>query len=195
MTGSRSSLPSCSSISSRHQPRRPAGAVSARRAAATFSASRRSLLGAALALAGCGFKLREAPSFSFSSIAVPGGSRLVQQLRRELKTAGTVELVPPAEAATAQVVLDVLAENRERAVVSTTAAGAVRELALRLRVRFRLRTPAGRELLGPTEIVQSRDISYSETAALAKETEEALLYRDMENDIAQQVVRRLTAVK
>ena len=150
---------------------------------------------AAASLAGCGFKLREAPVFAFKSVAVPGNTRFVNQVRRNLATAGTVELVPAAQAETAEAILDVLAEARERAVVSTTAAGAVRELALRLRVRFRLRTPQGRELLSATDIVQSRDISYNESAALAKEGEEALLYRDMENDIAQQLLRRLAAVK
>ena len=157
---------------------------------------RRSLLAwAALGLTGCGFKLREAPIFAFKSVAVPGNTRFVNQVRRNLGAAGTVQLVPAAQAETAEAILDVLAEARERAVVSTTATGGVRELALRLRVRFRLRTPEGRELLGPTEIAQSRDISYNETAALAKEGEEALLYRDMENDIAQQMLRRLAAVK
>ena len=168
-----------------------------KRAATALDRGRRSaLLGAAaLALAGCGFKLRQAPQFSFKSIAVPGGSRLASLLRRALKNAGTVELLDAAQAAQAQAVLDIQAETRDRAVVSATSAGAVRELALRLSVRFRLRTPDGRELLGPTTISQSRDISYNETAALAKEGEEALLYRDMENDIAQQILRRVAAVK
>jgi LPS-assembly lipoprotein len=43
--------------------------------------------------------------------------------------------------------------------------------------------------------MQQRDISYNESAALAKETEEALLYRDMQSDIAQQIQRRLAALK
>ena len=163
------------------------------------SAGRRAFLGVAafagLALAGCGFKLREAPVFAFKSIVVPGDSRFVNLVRRNLASAGTVQILPPAQIESAEAVLDILAESRERAVVSTTAAGAVRELALRLRVRYRLRQPDSRELLAPGEIVQSRDVSYNETAALAKEGEEALLYRDMENDIAQQLMRRLAALK
>jgi LPS-assembly lipoprotein len=167
-------------------------------AQAHFAGRRSVLTLAAMAipsLAGCGFKLREAPVFVFKTVAVPGNSRFVNQVRRNLATAGTVQVVPAAQSDTAEAILDILAEARERAVVSTTAAGAVRELALRLRVRFRLRASDGRELLGPNEIVQSRDISYNETAALAKEGEEQLLYRDMENDIAQQLLRRLAAVK
>ncbi len=160
---------------------------------------RRSLLVlTSAALAGCGFKLREAPVFAFKSISVPGNTRFVNQVRRNLASAGSVQVVPPAnpgEDPSAEAILDILAELRERSVVSTTASGGVRELALRLRVRLRLRTPLVRELLAPSEIVQSRDISFNETAALAKEGEEALLYRDMENDIAQQMLRRLAAVR
>ena len=157
---------------------------------------RRTLLAAgALALAGCGFKLREAPVFSFKSIALAGNSRFVNQVRRNLSTSGSVQLVPAADITRAEAVLEILAETRERAVMSTTAAGAVRELALRLRVRFRLRAQDGKELLGSTEIAQSRDISYNETAALAKESEQELLYRDMTIDIAQQIVRQIGFVK
>jgi LPS-assembly lipoprotein len=61
-------------------------------------------------------------------------------------------------------------------------------------VRFRLVRPDGQELIAPSEIVQSRDMSYSETAALAKEQEEATLYRAMQSDIVAQVMRRLAAV-
>jgi len=43
--------------------------------------------------------------------------------------------------------------------------------------------------------VQQRDLTYNETNALAKEGEAELLFRDMQNDIAQQTLRRLAAVK
>ncbi len=71
----------------------------------------------------------------------------------------------------------------------------MRELQLRLRVRIRLRGADGSEWIPDTELLQSRDISYSETIALAKEAEEALLYRNMQTDIVQQIVRRLASVR
>lgn len=46
-----------------------------------------------------------------------------------------------------------------------------------------------------TKITQQRDITFNESAALAKEAEEILLYRDMQNDIVQQMLRRLAAIK
>jgi LPS-assembly lipoprotein len=160
--------------------------------------SRRALLAgaaSALALAGCGFQLRRAPDFAFRSVAVPGRSAFVHALRRQFRAAGNVELVPEEEQERADAILEVLSENRGTAVLSTNSAGQVRELQLRLTMRIRLRTPGGKELLPPTQIEQYRDITYNETAALAKEGETELLYRDMQSDIAQQTLRRLAAVK
>ena len=160
--------------------------------------SRRGLLiglSGALVLSGCGFQLRKAPEFQFKSIAVPATSSFANQVKRNLRAAGTVEVVPTEQVANAEAVLEILAEKRDAVVISTNAAGQVRELQLRLTVRFRVRSKDGRELLAPTEISQSRDITYNETAALAKEGETALLYRDMESDIAQQILRRLAAAR
>lgn len=150
-------------------------------------------LSGALVLAGCGFQLRKAPEFPFRSIAVPTNSSFANQVKRNLRAAGTVEVLPADQVENAEAVLEILGENRESVVISTNAAGQVRELQLRLTVRFRVRGKDGKELLAPTEISQSRDITYNETAALAKESEQALLYRDMESDIAQQILRRLAA--
>lgn len=149
---------------------------------------------AGLAVAGCGFKLRGSQNYGFERIAVlpnPGGP-LVTELRRSLANAVTVL---PAEAplSQAQVVLDLLQEQREKIVVGVNASGLVREFQLRLRVRFKLRTPQGQELIGPIEISQQRDISFNESAVLAKEAEEGLMYRDMQSDIVQQLLRRLAA--
>ena len=80
-------------------------------------------------------------------------------------------------------------------VVGVNASGQVREFQLRLRFKFRLRTPSGKELIAETELLQQRDISFSESFVLAKEAEEASLYRDMQADIIAQLLRRLAAVR
>ncbi len=155
------------------------------------------LAAAALALSGCGFRLREAPDFAFDSIAIPvSTSGVGAQLRRTLSGSGDLRVLAPGEPpAQAQVVLDVIAEQREKVVVGLNASGQVREFQLRTRFKFRLRTPQGRELIPETELVQERDVSFNESAVLAKEAEEGLLYRDMQNDLVQQLMRRLAAVK
>jgi LPS-assembly lipoprotein len=149
---------------------------------------------AALTLAGgCGFELRRTPELQFRSIQLKGfkeQSPLARELRRSL--AGTTQVVDSG--GTAQVVLEALSDDREKNVVASTAAGQVRELQLRSRFSFRLHSPSGRELLPATEVLLSRDMSYSETNALAKEQEEAALFAAMQNDIVAQVMRRLASV-
>jgi len=148
-----------------------------------------------LALAGCGFKLREAPEFAFKTIAMPSNTPYLAQLRRAINVTGKLQVLPIEEARDADVVFSVLGETREQVVLSTNSAGQVREMQLYLRVRFKLVRPTGQEVISLAELQQSRDITYNETAALAKEGEMNLLYRDMTNDVVQQTVRRLGAVK
>ena len=152
---------------------------------------------AALSLAGCGFALRKAPNFAFSSLysGLAESSPVGVELRRSLRSTGKVEVINDArQISQAQVILDVLSDQREKVVLSLNTSGQVREFQLRLRFRFRLRTLAGKELIPETEILLQRDISFNESAVLAKEAEEALLYRDMQSDVVQQIMRRLAAV-
>lgn len=167
-----------------------------RRAFLALAASSASL--ALISLNGCGFALRKAPDFAFSTLysGLPESSPLGVELRRSLQSTRKVKVISDARRINeAQVILDVLLEQREKVVLSLNAAGQVREFQLRLRFGFKLRTPAGKELIPATEIALQRDISFNESAVLAKEAEEALLYRDMQSDVVQQIMRRLAAVK
>ena len=149
-------------------------------------------------LAGCGFQLRQAPNFAFDTILITAenSSPLANQLRRSLAADGRVNVLPVGtDPSRANVVLEIPVEQREKVVVGINASGQVREFQLRLRVNFRLRTPQGRELIPVTELLQQRDISFNEAAVLAKEAEESLLYRDMQTDVVQQLMRRLAAIR
>ncbi|WP_431098738.1 LPS assembly lipoprotein LptE [Polaromonas aquatica] len=151
----------------------------------------------ALSLSGCGFALRKAPTFAFTTLysGLAETSPLGVELRRSLQATRKVEVITEARRINeAQVILDVVNDLREKVVLSRNASGQVREFQLRLIFRFKLRTLAGKELIPETEITQQRDISFNESAVLAKEAEEALLYRDMQSDIVQQIMRRLAAV-
>jgi len=153
---------------------------------------------AASVLSACGFALRKAPNYAFKTIysGAAETSTLGTELNRNLEAGGTVKVIrDPRRIGEADVILDVLLDQREKTVVGINAAGQVREFQLRTRFRFQLRTLKGKLLIPPAEIVLQRDISFNESAVLAKETEEALLYRDMQSDIVQQILRRLAAVK
>jgi LPS-assembly lipoprotein len=157
---------------------------------------RRVVLGAAVTLAGCGFELKRPPVLSFSTIQLAGfppRSPLAAELKTSIDASPTTQVVEAAK--DAQVVLQALSESREKAVVAQTAANQIREFELRLRFSFRLRTTSGKDLIPDTEILQRRSLTYTETAALAKEQEEAFLYRSMQTDIVSQVLRRLASVR
>ena len=157
---------------------------------------RRLLLGAPDTLSGCGFALKGAPELSFKTIQLSGFSArspLAVELRSQIEASATTRVVEsPSEA---QVVLQALSETREKVVVAQTAANQIREFELRLRFNFRVRSGAGKDLITDSEIVQRRSLTYTETTALAKEQEEAFLYRSMQNDIVSQVLRRLASVR
>lgn len=154
---------------------------------------------AAAPLAGCGFRLRGAPQFAFRSLYVKADAAplLGRELTRTLQGAGgnLQLLTDPAQLPQAEAVLELLSERRERVVVSLSASGQVRELQLRLSTRFRLRGQKGQEWIAPTDLQQQRDVSYNESVALSKEAEEQLLYRNMQSDLVQQLLRRIAAVK
>jgi LPS-assembly lipoprotein len=152
-------------------------------------------VGALAALSGCGFELKRPPELRLKSLHLAGFapmSPMGEELRRQLRASPHVTL---AEAAPqAEVVLYALQDQREQVVAALSATGQVRELTLRVRLRFRAANQAGQELIPETELVLSRDMSYTETGALAKEQEAGILFRTMEADIATQVLRRLSAL-
>ena len=155
------------------------------------------LAGTAASVSGCGFALRKAPDFAFSTLysGLPESSPLGVELRRSLNATRKVKVITDARQLNdAQVVLDVLSDQREKVVISLNSAGQVREFQLRIRFKFKLRSAKGKDLIPATEILQKRDISFNESAVLAKESEEGLLYREMQSDIIQQIMRRLAAV-
>jgi LPS-assembly lipoprotein len=130
----------------------------------------------------------------FARIALQGfepRSPLAEELRRALREVAQVVASPPQ----AQVVLVALQDRTDRSVVASTTSGQVREMQLRLQFGFRLATPEGAVLAAPAQLVLARDLSFSETAALAKELEEAQQLREMRADIVGQVLRRLASVR
>lgn len=161
--------------------------------------SRRTLLRLAAlalpgALAGCGFALRGAPSFSFERLALAGfapRSPLAEALRVHVARL-PLRLVEPAQA---QVLLHMERESHTKTSVASTAAGQVREWQLLLEAEFRLSSPNDDVLLPRTALRLTRDLSTTEAQALAKEQEEASLRRAMTQEAVGMLMRRLAAVR
>jgi LPS-assembly lipoprotein len=148
-----------------------------------------------LGLSACGFTLRGTQQLPYPTIAlnVPANSPVGIELTRSIRT-GTHTLVvsdPTKAAAT----FDLLAEVRDHVNTLVNAQGRTTDYTLRERLRFRLRDAQGREVIEATELTAQRDISFNDSQRLSKESEEALLIRDMQSDLVQQVLRRLAAAK
>ena len=151
--------------------------------------------GGAVTLGGCGFQLRRPPALTLKRIHLKGfqaRSTLAEELRRQLRVSPDVEITEAA--AQAEVVLEAITDRRERVAAAFSATGLISEMTLRSRFGFRVLTPEGQVLVPPTELLLTQDMSFSETAAMAKEHEANMLYRAMEQDIALQVLRRLAAL-
>jgi len=148
-----------------------------------------------VSLGACGFKLRGSATLPVETIylALPVNSPVGAEITRLLRGSTNARVV--TERTEAQAIFELLGESREREVVAINSQGRVSEFQIRLRARFRVLNKEGLELIAPTELVARRDISFNESDLLAKESEESLLYRDMQSDLVRQMVNRLQGMK
>ena len=161
---------------------------------------RRHVLGmvAVGALAGCGFRLRGQVSLPFRQLVITGVQGGVTQALQQALALNDVKVWrdDAAEASSASWRLQVAQDRTSRQVVGTVVSGRVREIELGVQFAYALYPATAQPndepvLRDQLELVQ--DMSYEESAALAKATEEATLLRDMQARAAQSVLRRLAA--
>lgn len=165
--------------------------------------ARNAVLLAALAagVSACGFHLRGSGGnytlpFRTMYVGLPESSPLAIDLKRNIRVNGNTVIVGDPKAADG--VIEVITDpekTRTKTILSLNSAGRVGEYLLSYNIVFRVKDRSGAELLGPTQITLTRPITFNETQLLAKEQEEALLYRDMQADLVQQMMRRMAAIK
>jgi LPS-assembly lipoprotein len=169
-------------------------------------------------LAACGFKLRgsaELPGYKLPFATIALGLDQTSEFHAHLKR--TIEASSPgtrvvADAKDAEAVLSVIADRSEKLILSLNAAGRAREYQLVRTFSFRVHgqapattTPQPKysdalatgpiEYIPPSTIALRRDITFSDDLVLSKESEEILLWRDIQGDLVQQLMRRLAAAK
>ena len=151
----------------------------------------------AATLAGCGFHLRGAGSsklpYKTMYIALPETAEVNIWLQRYINASGSTEIV--ADAKTADATFQQLADSRQKTILSVNAQGRVREYRLQLNYTFRVVNQQGQVLVEPNEINLNRDISFDDSNILSKDLEEGLLWRDMNSDLVNQIMRRLSIIK
>jgi LPS-assembly lipoprotein len=147
-------------------------------------------------IAGCGFKLRGSSAnlpYKSMYIALPETADVRIWLQRYIRSSGATEIVDNAK--DAEAVFQQLGDSRIKTILTVNTQGRVTEYRLQLNYSFRVVDAKGRELVGANEISLSRDITYSDSNVLAKDLEEGLLWRDMNNDLVNQIMRRLSIIK
>ena len=150
-------------------------------------------LSLAASLAACGFQLRGSATLPYESMYVdmPESNIMGAELKRNLRAGTGTRIV--ATRAEAQAILTPTSQLFGKTILSLSSSGRVREFRLRFNFAFRVIDQKGRDLVAPAVMLIERDFPFNDNQVLAKETEEALIYRDMQSDMVQQVLRRLAA--
>jgi|SRR6185437_11698278 len=153
------------------------------------------LISLCFALTTCGFQLRGQASLPFDTIYIsfPVGHPIGTDVRRLVQSGTTTRVVDKAK--NAQATLEIISAENDKQIMSVSGGGRVREFELRYRVSFRLVNAKGEELIPTSEIALRRILPYTDAQVVAKEGEEAMLVREMQGDSADQILRRLEAVK
>jgi len=147
-----------------------------------------------VSLAACGFQLRGTADLPFETLYMPGATGGVAlDLKRNIQAGTRTTVVDDPRQA--QAVMEFVQETREKVILSLTGAGRVREFQLRYVVGFRVHDGKGTEFV-PTSVIElKRDVTFNDAEVLAKEAEEQLLYRDMQSDMVQLIMRRLASAR
>lgn len=148
---------------------------------------------AVVLLSACGFHLRGSANLPFKTLYInmPDTTEMYALLARSVRASSQTEVVKSPK--DAEAVFSVTGDFPRKVILSLNTSGRVREYQLIRTFSFRVADPQGRDLLPPAKIELHRDISYTDDLVLSKEAEEALLWRDIQNDLVQQILRRLAA--
>jgi LPS-assembly lipoprotein len=147
-----------------------------------------------LVIASCGFRLRGTAEVPFETLYLPAAtSGIALDLKRNIQAGTNARVVDDPKQAEA--VLLFTEETRQKEILSLTGTGRVREFQLRYRVGFRVHDGKGGDYVPQSVIQLTRDVTFNDAEILAKEQEEQLLFRDMQTDMVQQIMRRLAAAK
>ncbi len=150
-------------------------------------------LAALLLLAACGFQLRGTAELPFETLYLPASGGIGLDLKRNIEAGTRTAVVEDPKSA--QAVFEFLQEARRKEILSLSASARVREFRLIYQVSFRVHDGKGGEYLPAATLQLARDFTFNDADILAKETEEQLLYREMQSDMVRQIMRRLSGAR
>jgi len=151
------------------------------------------LLLLAFGLSACGFQLRGTYNLPWETLHVglPENSELYFQIKRGIEAGTLTKIVPDAKQASASLVI--LRNEQNKSILSLSGKGLVREFQLTRIFMYRVQDASGKELLPASQIILQRDMTFDDERIFAKEAEEVMIWREMQQDLVQQLLRRLAA--
>ncbi|MDN0083833.1 LPS assembly lipoprotein LptE [Crenobacter sp. SG2305] len=154
------------------------------------------LLLLSLVLSACGFHLKGLGAnnrpLPFASVFLDAQGNIAGPLSLALKR--TPNLTVTKDAKSAEAVMTVVDQNASKEIQTINSGGKINEYLMIYRVTARV-TLKGEQIGPDMTTVVRRSMSYSDNTILGKDQEEALLWNDMYNDAADQLVRRLAYLK
>lgn len=148
----------------------------------------------ALTLSACGFQLRGSYNLPWETLAisgVPENNELYFQIKRNIEAGSLTKVITDPKEAKASLV--VLQNLQHKSILSLSGKGLVREFQLTRTFMYRIQDAQGKEILPASQIVLQRDMTFDDERIFAKEAEETMIWREMQQDMVQQLLRRLAA--
>lgn len=155
---------------------------------------RASLLVSTLALAACGFHLRQSAALPASMqrmhLSVSGGGDLQRNLARALEGSG-VAVVDEGGSGIAELKIPVAQFSTD--TLSVSGGARVTEYTVRYQVRFDVEDGVGQVLVPQQRIDMSRDYSYDATNTIGNQAQVEEIQRSLNDDMVQAILFRLQA--
>jgi LPS-assembly lipoprotein len=151
---------------------------------------------AACVLSACGFQLQGNQDYPFKTLYISssGSREMTALLQRKIEAGTDTQIVRDAKDIKVADAILTISEGRGQGTLSLNAEGLVEEYELDLTVAYQLTGKDGSILIPPSNISLNRSMTYNDEFALAKQAETDILYRDMEHDAVDQLMRRLAVV-
>ncbi len=149
---------------------------------------------ASLLMSGCGFQLQGDHNYPFKRLYIAGGAsqEMAAHMKRLIEAGSDTKVVTSVRDADAILSMTFA---RGQSALSFDINGVVQEYQLTTSVSYSLVAKNGSVLIPPSNLSVNRAMTYSDQYALAKQNESVLLNRDMDSDIADQLLRRLDVVQ
>lgn len=144
-------------------------------------------------LSACGFHLRGPSDIPFKSVYIQGNTLTISKDLKKYLNTNEIKILPSAE--NAELLIDLLGEENEKRILSLAGTGTVNEYELYYRISYRTKV-SNQPLWSQAITIESRrDLTYSDATLLSKQTEERKLNENMQQEVVNRLIRRLSALK